>query len=352
MIQGLQDIQLTQGASLGSVQGQAIPLSFGNDPDAIAAAHSGVALCDRSHWGRLLVSDGDRLRFLHNQTTNTFLQRQPGEGCDTVFVTSTGRTIDLVTAYILPDAVLLLTAPGKAEPLMQWMDRFIFFADKVKLQDLSADTATFSLLGPASDALVQRIGAGAMVNQPYGHHQELNLAQVSVRVAVGSGLALPGYTLMCNRADAAPVWTALVNEGAVPLGEAAWEQLRIEQGRPLPGKELTEDYNPLEAGLWSTISLNKGCYIGQETIARLHTYRGVKQQLWGLRLSSPAAEGSILQSDDERVGHMTSCLSTPTGVIGLAYIRTKAIEAGLTTVKVDGAEATLVALPFISHEYL
>ncbi|KAB1991038.1 CAF17-like 4Fe-4S cluster assembly/insertion protein YgfZ, partial [Haemophilus parainfluenzae] len=101
---------------------------------------------------------------------------------------------------------------------------------------------------------------------------------------------------------AAPLWSALVEAGAVPAGELIWQQLRIQQGRPMPGAELTQDYNPLEAGLWQTISFDKGCYIGQETIARLNTYRGVKQQLWGIRLQGPAAPGSPILVEGEKEG--------------------------------------------------
>jgi hypothetical protein len=116
------------------------------------------------------------------------------------------------------------------------------------------------------------------------------------------------------------------------MGETLWQELRIGQGRPAPGQELTEDYNPLEAGLWQTISLSKGCYIGQETIARLHTYRGVKQQLWGVRLTQAAAPDSIVRVGTEKIGRLTSCVATPDGYLGLAYIRTKNVEPGLTVV--------------------
>jgi len=123
------------------------------DKTAIQAAQTTVAICDRSHWGRIKVSDGDRLRFLHNQSTNDFQKLQPGQGCDTVFVTSTARTIDLATGYVMEDAVLLLVSPNRREYLLQWLDRYIFFADKVQLTDVTDETATLSLIGPDSDTM-------------------------------------------------------------------------------------------------------------------------------------------------------------------------------------------------------
>jgi hypothetical protein len=363
MMQALRELQQAMGAHFATPKDSEAnnnfvqpPVSFGNDAAAIAATQHAVAICDRSHWGRIQITDADRLSFLHNQTTHSFNLRQPGQGCDTVFVTSTGRTIDLATAYITEDSVVLLVSPNRSTYLLQWMDRFIFFADKVVLQDLTPTTGAFSLLGPKSHALLEQLGAANMIGKPYATHALFDLHGVSTRVAVGSGLVTEGYTLMTQAEQAVDLWRSLCGLGAVPLGETVWERLRIEQGRPVPEHELTEDYNPLEAGLWHTISLNKGCYIGQETIARLHTYKGVKQQLWGVRLEVPVELGSVITLDDEKIGKLTSLTSNDQGYVGLAYIRTKALpsepEQPPPTVQIAGNPAELVALPFVSHTYL
>ncbi|MFB2838591.1 YgfZ/GcvT domain-containing protein [Floridanema evergladense] len=341
----LRDVQVEAGAII--VDG--IVVSFGNELDALLAAREGVALCDRTHWGRILVSDEDRSRFLHNQTTNDLQSLKPGAGCDTVFVSSTARTIDLVTAYILEDSVLLLVSPNRREYLLQWMDKYIFFADKVKLKDITNDTATFSLIGPESEQIVKKLGAEEIINQAYGNHQLFKLEDIEFRVAVGSGLAIPGYTLIVAAEYAAKLWKKLVELGAVPLGEQGWEQLRITQGRPIPDQELTDDYNPLEAGLWQTISFTKGCYIGQETIARLNTYKGVKQQLWGIRLAAPVEVGSAINLEDEKVGKLTSFTETEKGYFGLGYVRTKAGGEGLK-VRVGEVEGEVVEVPFLTRD--
>ncbi len=350
MIQELRDIQANAGATFDSVVGISVPVSFGNDAAAIQAAKEGVALCDRSHWGRLVVSDDERLRFLHNQSTNDFQKLKPGQGCDTVFVTSTARTIDLVTAYVMEDAVLLLVSPNRRQQLMEWMDRYLFPMDRVELKDISNQSATFSLIGPESDALLQKLGIELPIGEAYASHQELKLGEIPVRVAVGSGLTLPGYTLIISADDAAKLWQMLIEAGAIPMGDRLWEQLRIEQGRPTPDRELTDDYNPLEAGLWQTISFSKGCYIGQETIARLNTYKGVKQQLWGIRLSAAVQPGSVVTVEGDKVGTLTSFTETDQGPIGLAYIRTKAGGVGLK-VQVAEVEGEIVEVPFLTHEY-
>ena len=347
MTESLRDIQAQSGAVFE--EDASVPASFGNESAAIQAARTGVALCDRTHWGRIEVSGNDRLNFLHNQSTNNFNLLKPGDGCDTVFVTSTARTIDLATAYILEDTILVLVSPNRRAHLLQWLDRYIFFGDKVKLTDLTDQTSAFSLMGTASSNLLKQLGMNDLPGPSNASHRLLTLAGQAVRIAVGSGLALEGYTLMMDTNAAPAVWSLLVDAGAMPFGDRSWERLRIEQGRPAPDCELTEDYNPLEAGLWQTISFDKGCYIGQETIARLDTYRGVKQQLWGVHLKAPVAPGTIITIGEDKIGTLTSLTETEQGAIGLAYIRTKAGGVGLH-VQVGATEGDVVDVPFVTRE--
>jgi folate-binding protein YgfZ len=318
----------------------------GKDAAAIHAAKEGVAVCERSQLGIIRIFEDDRLRFLHNQSTNDFQRLKPGEGCDTVFLTSTARTIDLVSSYVLNDAVLLLVSANRREFLMQWLDRYIFFADKVGLADVTDETAVLSLVGIESKGIIEKLGAGQLIGQPAGNHILID----GVIFAVGSGLAEPGYTLILPIAQKQKWWHKILELGAVELSDRAWETLRILQGRPVPDLELTDDYNPLEVGLWQTVSFDKGCYIGQETIARLNTYKGVKQYLWGIRLHDSAEPGTIITIGDEKVGKLTSYTETPDGHFGLGYIRSKVGGVGLK-VQVGTTAGEVVAVPFISHEY-
>jgi folate-binding protein YgfZ len=344
-MQCLRDRQQAAGALWHDPTHPSVVTTFGNDQAANAAVQAGVALCDRSHWGCLQVCDQDRLIFLHNQSSNDFKRLQPGQGCETVVLTSTARTLDLVSAYVTEEAVLLLVSPSRCQQLLQWFDLYIFFGDRVQLTDLSPSTAVFSLLGPQSQSLLQKLGDSPLP-EALDHHTCINLGSHQVRVAVGGGFAGPGYTILAPLEAATELWDRCIEEGAVPMGEQSWEQIRIQQGRPKADAELTEEYNPLEAGLWQTISLDKGCYIGQETIARLHTYQGVKQHLWGLELSSTVPVGAEISVEDRKVGKVTSVINTPNGVLGLGYVKTKAGGAGLT-VQVGEATATLSDLPFL-----
>lgn len=343
----LQTLQATAGA----VFQDNIAVTYGNDQQALKAVQESVAIYDCSHWGRLQLAGGDRIRFLHNQSTNNFQILQPGQGCDTVFVTSTARTIDLATAYLLEEAILILVSPSRRQKIFQLLDRYIFPADNVELIDITEKTACFRLIGPNSDSILTQLGGTSFAEKIIATHQLMKLAKTDVRVAVGTGLNLPGYTLILPVESAANLWKAIHDAGVIPMGSNSWETLRIQQGRPNPDYELTDDYNPLEAGLWQTISFEKGCYIGQETIARLNTYKGVKQQLWGVILPAFVEPETPVMMGEEKIGKLTSITPTETGYFGLAYIRTKAGGEGLK-VHLNGVEGEVVEVPFLQRGYL
>jgi folate-binding protein YgfZ len=343
----LSDFHAQNGATFHAAL-ENVPWSFGNEVAAIAATSSGVVVIDRTHWGRISVSGADRLRFLHNQSTADFTSLTAGMGCTTVFINSTGRTIDLALALILEDQVQLLVSPSQQTNIYQLLDRYIFFADKVDLQDITANSATFGLIGSASALVVKALG-GQPDALAYSH-QVVQFGEATIRIVTDSGLAMPGYTIFVDPEQAIPLWKKLVEMGAVPMGEKGWEELRICQGRPAAEAELTADYNPLEVGLWQSISFTKGCYIGQETIARLNTYKGVKQYLWGIKLQGAAVVGSPLLLATEKVGVLTSYIKTADGHQGLAYVKSKAGGIGLK-VEVGDTTGEIVDLPFVSHDY-
>ena len=321
-----------------------------NSIDLQAVIQSGTAIYDSSNWGKILVGDRDRLRFLHNQSTADFEKLKSGSSCDTVFVTSTARTIDLATGIVLDDEVLLIVSPNRREYLFNWLDRYIFFADRVKLTDVTDRMASFTLMGADSDRVLTELGCTALAGISDHSHQLVNIAGIEVRILTGTELGLPGYRLVCSKDSGVLLQQKIIDLGTVAIDEHAWECLRIQQGRPKPDAELTEDYNPLEVGLWQNVSFTKGCYIGQETIARLNTYKGVKQYLWGIELTAQVTVGTLLTVDGEKVGVLTSCNETDGKIMGLGYVRAKAGGIGLKVMAAD-VEGEIVNIPFISHDY-
>lgn len=353
----LKELQIQSGAIFED--NLETPLTFINQNYSLSAVENSVFLCDhgvalhdRSDWGLLKVTGGDRTRFLHNQSTNNIQSLKSGEGCDTVFVNSTGRNIDLVSVYVQEEEVLLLVSPKQNERLYQWMDRYIFPFDKVELKDISADYKIFTLIGKQSKELLSNWLDEELLEKPEFSHQKVTIEGIEILLTVGCNLKLTGYNLIVVQENADIIWQKLVEKQPILIGSKEWEKLRILRGRPLPEKELTEEFNPLETGLWSAISFNKGCYIGQETIARLNTYKGVKQRLWGIKLTqeiNPEID-NIITLENDKIGKITSYINDEKAPFALGYIRTKAGGEGLK-VTIGKAEGELISLPFIIHQY-
>ena len=315
--------------------------------DEYHAARTGAALRNAQASFRLYMRGADHLDFLHRMTSNDFHNLQLGHGLEAVFIEQRARILDLATCYRGPDTTVLILSPDSRATIPAWLDRFIF-AEALELADRTDETAMFELIGPHAVRLVAHLLDADLAK--FQDHQLLD-----PQVVDGLWLARttgPGLRAFGPPAAVEPLWQRLTAAGAHPIGAATWEILRVEQGLPLLGRELAQDYNPWEAGLDRAIHLDKGCYIGQEVIARLDTYDKVKQHLVGLRLSDAElpATGQPLRDGAREVGRITSAVHSPSlGPIALAYVRRSACAEG-TALDSGGAQATVVSLPFLLHE--
>ncbi|PIA47433.1 hypothetical protein AQUCO_01400237v1 [Aquilegia coerulea] len=273
------------------------------------------------------------------------------QGCDTVFVTPTARTIDIAHAWVMKSAITLLVSPITCRSITEMLMKYIFFADKVEISDITKQTCFFVLTGPKSNQVMEDLNLGELVGQPYGTHRHYSVNGTPVTIGVGSVIAEDGFSMLLSPATAGSVWKTLLSHGAVPMGATAWERFRVFQGRPAPGKELSDEFNVLEAGLWNAVSLNKGCYKGQETISRLITYDGVKQKLYGIELPAPAEPGSPITIDGKKVGKLTSYAvgKTESEHFGLGYIKKRTASAG-DKVLIGDTVGTLVEVPYLARQ--
>ncbi|CAM8981767.1 unnamed protein product [Rhodiola kirilowii] len=323
-----------------------------DDEKALDAFYNGVAVVNLSNFGRIRVIGEDRVQFLQNQTTADFGCLSEGQGLDTVFITPTARTIDIAHAWVMKNAITLIVSPGTCESLRSMLSKYIFYADKVEIHDFTKETSFFVLVGPKSSQVMNSLNLGNIVGKPYGTHLHYNVNGLPITIGVGSIISEDGFSMLMSAAAAESVWDTLLAHGAIPMGSDAWERLRIYEGRPAPGKELTQEFNVLEAGLWNSISLKKGCYKGQETIARLITYDGVKQKLWGLRLSAPAEPGSPITVDGKKAGLLTSYAPWNKELkhVGLGYIKTKAASEGDIVAVGNDIVGEVVRVPFLMRQ--
>ncbi len=314
--------------------------------DEYHAARARAALRDAQASFRLYMRGAEHLDFLHRMTSNDFHNLQVGYGLEAVFIEQRARILDLATCYRGPDATVLILSPDSRTTIPTWLDRFIF-AEALELADRTDATIMFELIGPRAAALVAEVLGEDLAR--FHDHQLLDPAvRDNLWLAHTPRQAGPGLRVFGPPEAVAALWQHFAAAGASPISEHTWEILRVEQGLPQLGRELTQDYNPWEAKLGRAIHLDKGCYIGQEVIARLDTYDKVKQHLVGLRLSAAElpATGQPLHDGKREVGRITSAVHSPTlGPIGLAYVRRAACAAG-TVLSVGQAQATVVSLPF------
>lgn len=324
----LQTFHQQAGAELAP---DGIPLSFGDVMGEYQALATGALLFDRSHEGRLIVTGEGRLDLLNRLSTNQLLNLKTGEGRPTIFITANGRIIDRVMIYALTDDQLLLIAPpSRHEAVKQLIQRNIFYNDDVQIVDERAQTHQFALHGIGATkrltALLPDVANvpdyGVIVGEMAGH-----------RVIAGKvkPMAGEGWQIIVQVADAIPVWETLKSAGATPSGGIVYNALRIRSGQPAVGTELTGDYIPLELGLWDEISFNKGCYTGQEIIARMESRNKLAKMLVRLHPDQHIANGTQLFQNKKRVGQVTSGVIAPDGeVYMMGVVRTDVAQAGGT----------------------
>jgi tRNA-modifying protein YgfZ len=293
-------------------------------------------LVDRSERGKLALTGSEAREFLHGQVSNDIEALEPGQGCYAAFLTPKGKMLGDLRVLHLGDELFLDTERVSLQALFNMIRNYKLGRD-VELHKRTVERGLLSLVGPGA-----REAAGA---QDLGAAEHDNAAGEVGGVPVRLVATAAGVDLICD-AERTDELKAALN---VPeVSEAAAEVVRVEAGRPRYGLDLDDSVIPQEAGLNErAVSFTKGCYVGQETVARLF-YRGKpNRHLRGLRLSEPAATGDALRLGEREVGRLGSSVVSPVhGPIALAIVRREASPGDTVAVGDSGVTATLVELPF------
>jgi folate-binding protein YgfZ len=271
--------------------------------------------------GYLRISGPDQINFLQRQTTNDMTRLIPGRSLATILTSATGRILDVLTLFLEPGgAIGALPLPAQAASTANFLKSRIFFMDKVSVIDASSELAQVELTGPQAAALLNKIGCQNIPQVEEVLPVEISGVQASlIRQPGRAGLT---FLLLIPAEAADEVTSALFSQGAVPITPESYQVLRVEAGLPGAGAELTSNYTPLEIGLVSSIAENKGCYTGQEVIARQMTYDKITQHMVGLHLQKLAQTGKQVFAGGRSIGTITSCVYSPRfGPIALAVIK-------------------------------
>lgn len=299
-----------------------------------AAQHSVLAV-PHDPPGVLYTAGPDRLDLLDRMSTNQLESLQPGQLRQTIFTDPVGRTIDLVTVLHGAERTVLVGLPGRAERLRDWLQRHIFFQDQVTLEIPESGWSLWGLYGPQAREVAAELGYADAGSRQFTRVDGAYLWPVSAPTR--GVLALFHTQELAQR---------LSQHGGDEAARRAYEALRIEAGVPAADREIRDDSIPLEVGLRQAIDFSKGCYVGQEIIARMDSRGQLAKQLVGLRFESEVEPETSLRRGDRAVGRVTSVTYSPSqGWIGLGSVRSAAAQEPSLRIGDTGLQAKLIELP-------
>jgi folate-binding protein YgfZ len=317
------------------------------------AARRAVALHDASYREILRITGEDRASFLHGMVTQEVKNLPPGTAAYAALVTVKGAMVSDARILKRQDDLLLEVEPGHGAKVREFLEKYLISED-AELHDVTGEHALLRLLGPRVEAVLSAALGAPFEALAHNATRPASLAGQSVLLVGNTSFEQHGVDLLVPRSGLEAVWRALLAAGGPqemkPLGFEALELLRVEAGMPRYGQDMGDATIPLEANLTHAISYNKGCYIGQEVIARA-TFRGhMNRKLSGLLLGdTEAAPGTELKVGEKKVGWVTSVVRSPAKGqrVALGYVHRDFLEPGTQLTLAEGpATATVAALPF------
>jgi folate-binding protein YgfZ len=315
-------------------------------PAQYAALAKGAGLIDVCDRTRLVLRGADRAKFLHNLCTNEVRRLAPGSGCEAFLTNVQGKVLGHILVFCEPDCLVIDTVAGQAATIAAHLDRYLIRED-VQVADASAERAEWLLAGNASPDLLARLGVIA----PAGRldHAPASVGGVPVSVRRVDMAGPMGFLIDSPRDQAAALADALVAAGAVSCDPASAESARIEAGWPEFGRDISDDNLPQEVARDDrAISFTKGCYLGQETVARIDALGHVNKTLVGVTFPSDSKPtvGEELSAEGKAAGRVTSVAFSPRlrAPLAMAYVRRGSNAPGTELACAVGS-ATVVRLP-------
>lgn len=354
----LHDQHQQLGATFEDITGWSVPSHYGNATVEHAAVRNSAGISDLSHRGKIRVTGDDRIKWLQSIISNDILPLQPGQGRYSSFLTHKGKMLGYFRVYIQSDAVWIEDVGEVGDATFQALRKFLLYGTKAKMDNCAESWGLLLVSGPK---------AANVVAAAFGVEVQTSPLLQTISSMIGGHPALIMRTEETGEQDVeillpadglTAAWSQLMTAGAPfgikPVGSQARELLRIEAGLAKAGPDLNEEIVPPEANLeGKAFSLSKGCYPGQEVVARMDTYGNVRRHLVGLLIQDQAvpARGSKLFSGDREVGWISSAVFSAERNAVLAFgfpLRDFSAPDTRLTVEVAGTrhQATVHALPF------
>jgi aminomethyltransferase len=315
----LSSLWQAHGATLAQ---DGIPLHYGNTADEVRHVEQGALLLDRSHEGRIVVTGESRLSIVNRISTNALSALTDGRGTPTLLTNANARIIDRLEAYPYGEGVLYVTGAGRGQSIQEYLQRNIFFNDHANLANLAGDTCHLALHGASASAIVAQFLPLA-VGLPVYACAPLTFAGATVFAFQRKALYGTHWAFIVPNAQAEAFATHLLAQAGVKAGGSlAYNALRVRAGIPA-NAELSLDYLPLELGLWDEVSFSKGCYTGQEIIARMDSREKLARVMVALHPAQAVAPNTpLLSGDGQNVGTLTSSMAVEgLGVFAMGVLK-------------------------------
>jgi tRNA-modifying protein YgfZ len=336
------------GARLAEYEGCVLPESFSDLEREYRAAKESAALCDTNWHAIVSLAGRDRVKYLHNISSNDIKGLAEGRGTLALLLNPQGHVLAELEVYALPEKLLVLSHASQRERTVATLKKYVI-GSQVQIEDLTEQLGSLGIEGPRAAEVVEKV-SGVAISE---------LADLSIREAAIDGIPRyilgrshfgeTGAEIIAPRADLPALWQRMLREvraaGGEPIGMAAFHALRLEAGVPWFPADFNDAMIPHEAAVETThISFNKGCYTGQEIVERVRSRGHVNRKRVPLRFSTaaPPAPGTKLRANGAEIGFVTSAAFSPAAAaaIGMGYVRREHFEAG-SVLEFDGGTATV-----------
>lgn len=303
-----------------------------------------VGRIERPEISRLEVGGADAKDFLHRMTSNDVAALRPGEGCAALLLERTGRIIDRLIVADLGGRLLLIGGPGRAAAVKAALEKYVF-AEDVTVTDLAEETVLVTVAGTRSAGRLGEALGAELEELPRFHHREAALGADGALVVRAEDVAGRCFHVVAPNAARAALEERLA---AIPrLERETWRALRVGSGVAEFGAEFSERTVAPELRMSDAVSFTKGCYPGQEIVARVRTYGQAKRTLVRVRIDGPEPPeaGAALVDGDAEVGRIASTVTLGGAVLGLGYVHTGLAKPGTRLRLAEGGGRPVEVLP-------
>jgi folate-binding protein YgfZ len=315
-----------------------------------AALHSAVVF-DVSDRTQIELAGSDCKPFLNNLCSNDVKRLATGQGCEAFLTTVKGRILAHIMVFVGDDSIVVETAPSLEQSLLDHLDRYLIREDVI-LGGKSQTRGELFVTGPTTISVLSALGIEAAQQLELFGHAPANAAGIDVRLRRVDWFGVPGFLLDTERQQLTTLWSEICRAGFQPAGALAFHAARIAARFPLQGLDVTEDNLAQEANRTSqAISFTKGCYLGQEPIARIDSIGHINRELCTIHFTAdlmPVAEDVVLSAEDSQVGHITSSAPIPGTRDGVAIgLLKKGFSKPATKVRIKHHDDSSSAQPII-----